>query len=679
MMSNNNDNSKQKDIDIWSICIGNINSFPTGNNGTNQYKIDKLYEFLKGKDIDMALISEHNRNLKQVPYSEQPGTIMKRWWQQTIVRASFLESNNKSVFEPGGTMIITHSRSTAHTCASGSDNQQLGRWNFVTLKGKQETYTTIISVYRPSRTQETYNRQVAYSSKRRKTLNSIETQESLWFSDLGNLINEQREKGHHVIVAGDFNDNLNDANGMTRTFMRNMGLRELLLEKYTNGPATYVRGTNTIDGVFATSSIQIYDGKYSTFEHSPSDHRWITIDIPENILVGKSRDDKIPPLLRKATSKVPSTKEQFQLELDKQVVTHKLHKKTTELYEISLMQKHLSPQQQQTYELIEDMMQRCVKSADRKCRKARRGHVPFSPFQKKLMGNIIVLKQIRLRWVLKNHKNRPRTRIIERMKKKYNYDGKEIFDSLEGIDKALCSAIKTYNEFKINASQSRYGYLVEIAHEYNDQDGKGVQHHFKILLQQEQSREYFKRIRYCEGKNKGKGVDKVQIDNEGSPTIVYEKSIIEQEIMRANQNKLLQAQDTPLCGEQLSILLGEQGDFTKWEQILTGRVALPNDIDEGLFIWYNYITRLERHPPIDITWTTEEYINSWAKMNENKTTIPGIQVAHIKCLETTSLSADVISKLALIPLLTGYSPETWRKGIDSMIPKKVADLRPEKL
>lgn len=61
-------------------------------------------------------------------------------------------------------------------------------------------------------------------------------------------------------------------------------------------------------------------------------------------------------------------------------------------------------------------------------------------------------------------------------------------------------------------------------------------------------------------------------------------------------------------------------------------------------------------------------------MNENKTTTPGIQVAHIKCMDTNLRAADITSKLALIPFLTGYSPNIWRKGIDSMIPKKVADL-----
>jgi hypothetical protein len=57
---------------------------------------------------------------------------------------------------------------------------------------------------------------------------------------------------------------------------------------------------------------------------------------------------------------------------------------------------------------------------------------------------------------------------------------------------------------------------------------------------------------------------------------------------------------------------------------------------------------------MDFTWTTEEYIDSWSKMKEEKMTLPGIQVAHIKCLESTSVAAEVISKLAQIPLMVGY-------------------------
>ena len=35
--------------------------------------------------------------------------------------------------------------------------------------------------------------------------------------------------------------------------------------------------------------------------------------------------------------------------------------------------------------------------------------------------------------------------------------------------------------------------------------------------------------------------------------------------------------------------------------------------------------------------------------------------------------------MALIPLLTGYAPKKWKKGTDSMIPKRANEWRPSKL
>jgi hypothetical protein len=57
------------------------------------------------------------------------------------------------------------------------------------------------------------------------------------------------------------------------------------------------------------------------------------------------------------------------------------------------------------YETIELRMQRAVKHADNKCRKARRGSMPFSPQLKHLKGTIIVLQQLKLRHLLRGKKH----------------------------------------------------------------------------------------------------------------------------------------------------------------------------------------------------------------------------------------------------------------------------------
>lgn len=168
--------------------------------------------------------------------------------------------------------------------------------------------------------------------------------------------------------------------------MRNLGMRELMME-FTgkNGPATHIRGTTTIDGVFATSGIVLKQGRYVPFHTSPGDHRWIVLDIDEHAILGTKRYDRCTRLTRKVTSKMPSIKITFQQLLEQQILLHSLPQKIQQLYDKALT--HTFDQSDKAlYEQVELRMQRAVAYADRHCRKVRRGSIPFSPEHKRLMG-----------------------------------------------------------------------------------------------------------------------------------------------------------------------------------------------------------------------------------------------------------------------------------------------------
>jgi hypothetical protein len=397
----------------------------------------------------------------------------------------------------------------------------------------------------------------------------------------------------------------------------------------------------------------------------------MVLDIPERLLIGEPRDGRRPPLMRKCTSKIPSVRDSFQRLMDEQVAKYNLHTRMTALFEkISCDMTFEKKADQDEYECIEERIQRAVKYADEKCRKARVGTVASSPQQNRLMGTIFLFHQIKRRFLFKGKPNRPRMRRIQRLANKYKYKGQLVYTSIAQINQELTRHIQEYNEFKKYAKEERWAHLESIARELDQISGKGIQHHFKILQYNERRKDFFRTIRKSEGKTNGGSVDKVMVEDDEGGRIVHEKTAIERAIMNANMGKLLQANDTPLRDDRIATLLGEQGDFERWEEILSGMLTLPHNVDEGLETWYHYITNVEKHEPATFMWTTKEYCESWRKIDENKTTIPGIQVAHIKSLVAESPTADVVSKLALIPLLVGYSPKRWRIGIDSMIPKK---------
>ena len=633
---------------------------------------------------DIVGFSEHNRVISRMSRQNRPQEVIGKWQQRTVCRFSWLRNKiNTTTYEMGGTGLVTMGKGSTHTIGSGEDAQGLGRWNWVTLQGKHDKITTIISIYRPGKNQITLEKQQAHTSEKRPSVAKSVGPQELWDKELISMIKTFQEKEHEIIVAGDWNDDLNNEDGTVQGMMRSIGMKEILISRYGKGPETYHTGTKTIDGIFATPGISIQQGGYTSHEESPSDHRWLWVDIAESTLLQRNRDDHAPPVERRATSKIPSVRNKFNELLEEQVHKHDLHTKIRDLYTEGEDKGTLTKKQEKIYDLIEERMKRAVKYADKHCRKVRRGKIPFSATAQEIMRKLRILKLVELRDRLRGSQNRPHTRKLERLARKYEYTGTLTFENSDSIRQALKNAKNEYNEFKPRAHELRENHLYIIAQEKAEEDTKGrtTDWHFAKLKGEEKIKSHFKHIRKYEGKSNRVGVEKVDIVQEdGSMNTVFNKEEVAGHIRIANIEKRQQARHTPLRSEPLLSLLGEQMEYDKWEEILNGTISLPVEgIEEGTRLWYEYVTT-KPTKQFDFKWTTAEYCESWNKMDETKSSIPGIHAAHMKCLQPSSDAAEILSKLALLPLLTGYAPQSWMRGIDSMIPKKtVGECRPDKL
>ena len=636
--------------------------------------MDILKQVLTSSEADVIGITELGKNENNLrDERRRPSKVVKKWFENCVATPAWNERKSSSIFEPGGVMGITKDRSSAHTIKRGKDERRLGRWVWQTLKGKQEKKTTIITTYRAINTQVTAQNQLGYIRKRNVSIQP----EDYWEQDLALLIERKKEEGD-VIVIGDFNCNLNEKESKVNKFFETLNMREVIIEKYGKGPPTFAYGKNTIDGIFATERISIRQGEYGGTSLSPGDHLSPWVDIAESDMIGTSRDDRPPPILRKATSKIPSVRRKFCSVLNEEVQKHRLHAKAKELFNRARTNKRLTSDEAVEYEKIEGRLRKSVKYADSKCRKARIGRVPFSLKQKELMGRILVLRVTWKRMKLKGRPGRPRGRKLSRMIKKYKYVGPSRFSSLEEVETELKEASKAYNVFRPKASEYRNTHMGNLAEDIAQESGRDPEVVLKELLHRDQVKEHFKTIKRKEKRGARYGVDRVDIEtNEGLRTLVNKKEI-ETEIIKANKEKLLQSRDTPLRQEPLRSLIGERMEFEKWERLLKKEIHIPAGLEEGTRLWFEAIQNFEDEP-FDIEWTTEEYFEGWKSMSEDKSALPGIQAAHLKSIDSSTQAAEIISWMALIPLLTGYAPRQWKRGVDSMIPKKKNEWRPDKL
>jgi hypothetical protein len=144
-----------------------------------------------------------------------------RWFRQTWGFSSLSSSqiNEKfcSTFQPGGTLRAVVDHWTTRATEKGQDPYCLGRWSFVTLRGKRDTLLTIITAYRVYQKSSTsigvktvYMQQIrALKSNgiQKNPSNSTIEPNKQFILDLQAWIQLLSSQGHQIVLSIDNNKN----------------------------------------------------------------------------------------------------------------------------------------------------------------------------------------------------------------------------------------------------------------------------------------------------------------------------------------------------------------------------------------------------------------------------------------------------------------------------------------
>ena len=82
--------------------------------GFEKAKFDLLKATLYTSDADIIGITELGSNEYEMPLNLRPSEIAKRWFEKGVATSAW-NTDSISAYEPGGTMIITKDKSTAHS------------------------------------------------------------------------------------------------------------------------------------------------------------------------------------------------------------------------------------------------------------------------------------------------------------------------------------------------------------------------------------------------------------------------------------------------------------------------------------------------------------------------------------------------------------------------------------
>ena len=216
-------------------------------------------------------------------------------------------------------MILTQGASIGRLISSGQD--EMGRWSYHTYSCKNFCRLTITSVYQPCTQCILENGRVrtltvtAQHTSLLQQQGHHETPRQVFITDLCQFITDQHTQGNGVLLARDYNEELDiQYKGITK-LCSDFHLVDLMYHLTGREDfATYARGSKCIDYILcdawvSDASIQ---GCYEPFQYRlKGDHRAMVIDFDTNILFGNPTAILATPAQREFSSKDAGSNQKY--------------------------------------------------------------------------------------------------------------------------------------------------------------------------------------------------------------------------------------------------------------------------------------------------------------------------------------------------------------------------------
>lgn len=271
-----------KEANHLCIVFQNINQFPMY---ANDPKNEMIRACLKGLQVNYIVgMAEMGICWHQLPMKDHLWEHTRDWFEAIKLSVAY----NKKEPMPqqvqwGGTSVWSINKVVHHAIDSGEDPFGLGHWMWTHYWGHGNVTLQVICAYRPCKIPGPLSvyaqHQMFFDTQDIKgcprdlfTIHLLEEIEA-WIT-----------QGDQLILMIDANEDICSFHQA----LQNTGMREALLHHHsTNASATFDGGSEPIDGIFVSPSINIIIGGYFEFGFCPfTDHRGLWINVHYNNAFG---------------------------------------------------------------------------------------------------------------------------------------------------------------------------------------------------------------------------------------------------------------------------------------------------------------------------------------------------------------------------------------------------------
>ena len=208
--------------------------------------------------VDIACFSEVNLDTSKFAVVQQLyETLRKEFPHNATLQVDSSSDVAPNFYKPGGTAVVSIGAIVGRLEPSSKKGDSMGRWSRMSYRRKGLAPLTVISVYQVCSRPTNPLGHAAWHQQTRGLSDADRSDTSPRKAFIDDLIKEVRSLQalhHDVIVAGDFNETLDDPNSGVLRFATSTGLVDAFLQKHPGHPdfPTHHRGSKRIDSAFVS-------------------------------------------------------------------------------------------------------------------------------------------------------------------------------------------------------------------------------------------------------------------------------------------------------------------------------------------------------------------------------------------------------------------------------------------
>ena len=336
-------------------------------------------ENMKSVSADILLFPETNIHWSDYNIIQSTNRHRRNTFNFSKQVNSHSQLHYDTPYQPGGTTSIITDNLIGRYHSSSSD-MVLGRWSVIHLTLPNDTILTIVCCYQVCEQHiDNIGPKTAYSQQwsilRQQGQRNPHPRRQFYI-DLERMLSRFHEKGHQLILAGDFNATLgDDSTGLDR-ILHKFNLIDPILHQH--GPyqcSTYARGNKCIDYILISRSLLpavLHSGIPGFDSVMSSDHRPIFLDLNTKAVLGDDLPSLATPPHRRLFSTNPTRRESYLSNLYQSCTHHRLFHRARQL-------QSLDPSSSQAIALCESIdrdLTRLMIASEKRLR--RPSPMPFS-------------------------------------------------------------------------------------------------------------------------------------------------------------------------------------------------------------------------------------------------------------------------------------------------------------